>query len=105
MRALSGGNRQKVLIGGSPPRLFIASEPTRGADVGARSEIYAVADRLETEGAGFLVISSELDELMGICDRIAVMSRGEVVATFDCDACEQHRIFGAAFREPIPGAP
>jgi ribose transport system ATP-binding protein len=106
VRALSGGNQQKVVIGKwlpTEPRLFILDEPTRGVDVGARSEIYAIADRLAAEGAGLLVISSELDELMGICDRIAVMSRGEIVATFDRDAFEERRIIAAAFREALPG--
>ncbi|WP_210529019.1 sugar ABC transporter ATP-binding protein [Rubellimicrobium arenae] len=102
VRALSGGNQQKVVIGKwlpTEPRLFILDEPTRGVDVGARSEIYGIADRLAAEGAGLLVISSELDELMGLCDRIVVMSRGEVVATFDRRDFEERRIIAAAFRE------
>ena len=106
VRALSGGNQQKVVIGKwlpTGPKLFILDEPTRGVDVGARSEIYAIADRLAAEGAGLLVISSELDELIGLCDRIAVMSRGEIVATFDRAAFEEQRIIAAAFRESISG--
>ena len=104
VRALSGGNQQKVVIGKwlpTEPKLFILDEPTRGVDVGARSEIYAIADRLAAEGAGLLVISSELDELMGICDRIAVMSRGEIVATYDRADFEERRIIAAAFRETM----
>ncbi len=103
VRSLSGGNQQKVVIGKwlpTQPRLFILDEPTRGVDVGARSEIYAIADRLAAEGAGLLVISSELEELMGLCDRIAVMSRGEVVASFDRPEFEERRIISAAFRHP-----
>jgi ribose transport system ATP-binding protein len=106
VRALSGGNQQKVVIGKwlpTGPKLFILDEPTRGVDVGARSEIYAIADRLAAEGAGLLVISSELDELLGICDRIAVMSRGEVVAIVDRDDFDERRIIAAAFREPVTG--
>lgn len=106
VRALSGGNQQKVVIGKwlpTEPRLFILDEPTRGVDVGARSEIYAIADRLAAEGAGLLVISSELDELMGICDRIAVMSRGEIVASFDRPDFEERRIIAAAFRQAVEG--
>ena len=102
VRSLSGGNQQKVVIGKwlpTSPRLFILDEPTRGVDVGARSEIYAIADRLAAEGAGLLVISSELDELMGLCDRIAVMSRGEVVATYDRADFEERRIIASAFRQ------
>jgi ribose transport system ATP-binding protein len=106
VRSLSGGNQQKVVIGKwlpTQPRLLILDEPTRGVDVGARSEIYAIADRLAAEGAGLLVISSELEELMGLCDRIAVMSRGEVVASFDREGFEERRIIAAAFRQAAEG--
>ncbi|NAZ35755.1 sugar ABC transporter ATP-binding protein [Rubellimicrobium sp. CFH 75288] len=101
VRALSGGNQQKVVIGKwlpVRPRLLILDEPTRGVDVGARSEIYAIADRLAAEGAGILMISSEMEELMGLCDRIAVMSRGEIVAEFARPAFEERRLLAAAFR-------
>jgi ribose transport system ATP-binding protein len=104
VRSLSGGNQQKVVIGKwlpTSPRLFILDEPTRGVDVGARSEIYAIADRIAAEGAGLLVISSELDELMGLCDRIAVMSRGEVVGTFGRAEFEERRIIASAFRQDL----
>ena len=108
VRALSGGNQQKVVIGKwlpTAPRLLILDEPTRGVDVGARSEIYAICDRLAADGAGLLVISSELDELMGLCDRILVMSRGEVVAAFDREEFEERRIVAAAFRQAEDAAP
>jgi ribose transport system ATP-binding protein len=104
VRSLSGGNQQKVVIGKwlpTRPRLFILDEPTRGVDVGARSEIYAIADRLAAEGAGLLVISSELEELMGLCDRITVMNRGEVVGRFDRSEFDERRIIAAAFRQPV----
>jgi ribose transport system ATP-binding protein len=104
VRSLSGGNQQKVVIGKwlpTSPRLFILDEPTRGVDVGARSEIYAIADRLAAEGAGLLVISSELDELMGLCDRILVMSRGEIVAAYDRSDFEERRIIASAFRQSV----
>ena len=106
VRTLSGGNQQKVVIGKwlpTRPRLFILDEPTRGVDVGAKSEIYAIADRLAAEGAGLLVISSELDELMGLCDRIAVMSRGEIVAVVNRADFEERRIIATAFRQTIDG--
>ena len=64
------------------PRLFILDEPTRGVDVGAKYEIYALVDRLAAAGGGVLFISSELEELIGMCDRILVMSRGEIVGAF-----------------------
>ncbi len=101
-RALSGGNQQKVVIGKwlmSAPRLFILDEPTRGVDVGAKHEIYAIADRLAAEGSGILFISSELEELMGVCDRILVMNAGEIVGAFDARPFRQEDILAAAFRE------
>ncbi|MRX52077.1 ATP-binding cassette domain-containing protein [Paracoccus sp. S-4012] len=81
VRSLSGGNQQKVVLGKwllSRPHLLILDEPTRGVDVGARAEIYAIVNRLAEEGCGVLMISSELDELKGMCDRIAVMRGGEI---------------------------
>ncbi|MEV0635899.1 sugar ABC transporter ATP-binding protein [Streptomyces sp. NPDC050619] len=85
VRALSGGNQQKITIG----RLFdlnlpvyVLSEPTRGIDVGSRSAIYALLREQTARGAGVLFISSELNELCGVCDRVLVMYRGEAVAEF-----------------------
>ena len=67
----------------SEPSIFIMDEPTRGIDVGAKYEIYAIIDRLAADGGGVLFISSEIEELLAICDRILVMSRGEIVGEFD----------------------
>ena len=81
VRLLSGGNQQKVVLGKwllARPRVLILDEPTRGVDVGARAEIYAIVNRLAEGGCGVLMISSELDELKGMCDRIAVMHGGEI---------------------------
>ncbi len=78
---LSGGNQQKVVLGKwifSQPDLLILDEPTRGIDVGAKYEIYLIIQRLAAEGKGVLVISSELPELLGICDRIYAMSAGRI---------------------------
>jgi ribose transport system ATP-binding protein len=103
VKALSGGNQQKVVIGKwlmRNPRLFILDEPTRGVDVGAKYEIYALADRLAASGGGVLFISSELEELMGMCDRLLVMSRGEIVAGFP-PPFDRERILAAAFRETV----
>jgi ribose transport system ATP-binding protein len=80
---LSGGNQQKVVIGKwlmSRPAIFIMDEPTRGIDVGAKYEVYGIINHLAAQGAGILLISSELEELMGLCDRIIVMSKGEITA-------------------------
>jgi ribose transport system ATP-binding protein len=104
VRALSGGNQQKVVIGKwlmTDPRLFILDEPTRGVDVGAKFEIYALADRLAAAGNGILFISSELDELLGMCDRIAVMSRGEIVGEVARPEFDRERILRLAFREAV----
>jgi ribose transport system ATP-binding protein len=101
-KALSGGNQQKVVIAKwllSRPSIFIMDEPTRGIDVGAKYEIYSIIDRLAAAGSGVLIISSELEELTGMCDRILVMSRGEIVGEFPRKAFNAERILGAAFRE------
>jgi ribose transport system ATP-binding protein len=78
--ALSGGNQQKVLLSRlleTQPRVLILDEPTRGVDVGAKSEIYRIIDELAQDGAAILVISSELPEIVGIADRVVVMREGE----------------------------
>jgi len=80
------------------PRVFVLDEPTRGVDVGAKHEIYALADRLAAQGGGILFISSELEELTGMCDRIVVMSRGEITAAFK-PPYERETVLAAAFRE------
>ncbi len=77
--SLSGGNQQKVLIARlleTDPKVLILDEPTRGIDVGAKSEIYRLIDDLATRGLGVLVISSEMAEIVGICDRVLVMREG-----------------------------
>ncbi len=78
--ALSGGNQQKVLLSRlleTQPRVLILDEPTRGVDIGAKSEIYRIIDQLAQAGAAVLVISSELPEVVGIADRVVVMREGE----------------------------
>jgi ribose transport system ATP-binding protein len=105
VKALSGGNQQKVVIGKwqmTAPRLFILDEPTRGVDVGAKFEIYTLIDRLAAEGGGILMISSELDELLGIADRIVVMSRGEVMGAVARAHFDREHILALAFREATP---
>lgn len=78
---LSGGNQQKVVLGrwlAREPKVLILDEPTRGVDVGAKAEIYAVIDRLASNGIAVLVISSELPEVLGLADRILVMQGGRI---------------------------
>jgi putative multiple sugar transport system ATP-binding protein len=78
---LSGGNQQKVVLSkwiNVNPDVLILDEPTRGIDVGAKYEIYLIIQRLAAEGKGVIVISSELPELIGICDRIYAISEGAI---------------------------
>ncbi len=78
---LSGGNQQKVVVGkalATGPKVLLLDEPTRGVDVGARSEIYGVIDELAREGIGIIVASSDTEELVGLCDRVLVFRHGEV---------------------------
>jgi putative multiple sugar transport system ATP-binding protein len=78
---LSGGNQQKVVLGKwmfAEPDILLLDEPTRGIDVGAKYEIYTIINRLAAEGKGVLFISSELPEILGMCDRIYVMSEGRI---------------------------
>jgi ABC-type sugar transport system ATPase subunit len=103
--SLSGGNQQKVVIGRwlmSQPTTFILDEPTRGIDVAAKYDIYTIVDQLATGGGGVLFISSELEELMAMCDRILVMSRGEVVGEYARPDLDAETILRAAFREAVP---
>ena len=79
--SLSGGNQQKVLLSRlleTKPRVLILDEPTRGVDIGAKSEIYRLIDDLAKAGVGVVVISSELPEVIGICDRVLVMREGRI---------------------------
>ena len=83
---LSGGNQQKVVLGkwvATEPDVLILDEPTRGIDVGAKYEIYTIINRLADAGKAVLVISSELPELLGICDRIYTLSAGRITANID----------------------
>lgn len=95
---LSGGNQQKVMLGKwlfTQPRVLILDEPTRGIDVGAKFEIYTLMDELARQGVGILMISSEMPELLGMCDRIHVMSEGRLVAEFSRHEASQERIMRA----------
>jgi ABC-type sugar transport system ATPase subunit len=107
VKSLSGGNQQKVVIAKwlmSEPSIFIMDEPTRGVDVGAKHEIYTIMERLAADGVGILFISSEIEELLAMADRIVVMSRGEIVAEFERADFDKERILRAAFREGVAAA-
>ena len=99
VRLLSGGNQQKVLLGkwlAGDARIFIFDEPTRGVDVGAKVEIYNLMNRLTEQGAGIIMISSELPEVLGMSDRILVMHRGRIAAEFAAAEASQERVLSAA---------
>ncbi len=92
---LSGGNQQKVLVGKwmfAQPDIMMLDEPTRGVDVGAKYEIYSIINRLVGEGKAVLMISSELPELLGMCDRIYVMVEGRMVGEVPCAETSQEMI-------------
>jgi len=92
---LSGGNQQKVVIAKwliTKPKLLILDEPTRGVDVGAKKEIYEIINELKKEGVALIVVSSELPEVLGISDRIAVMHEGKLKKIFDIKEATQEKI-------------
>jgi len=101
---LSGGNQQKVVIGRwlarditQSMRVVLFDEPTRGIDVGAKFDIYALMGALAREGRALVVVSSDLRELMLICDRIGVMSAGKMTAIYGRDEWSQDKLLAAAF--------
>ena len=99
VKTLSGGNQQKVVLAKwllAGPQALILDEPTRGIDVGAKFEIYQLIHELADRGAGVLVISSELEELTGICDRILVLNRGRFTGEFARDQFDRKAILRAA---------
>lgn len=92
---LSGGNQQKVVLSKwvfTNPDLLILDEPTRGIDVGAKYEIYTIINQLAAEGKGVIVISSELPEILGMCDRIYVMNEGKIMGQLDGAEASQEKI-------------
>ena len=96
---LSGGNQQKVLLAmwiGIKPLVLIADEPTRGVDVGARSEIYRMLRTLAAEGVAIMLISSDLPEVLGLSDRILVMRNGGIAAEFLREEATEERIIACA---------
>jgi rhamnose transport system ATP-binding protein len=99
---LSGGNQQKVVVSkwlASNPKLLIMDEPTRGVDVGAKSEIHRLISELAAQGLAILMISSELPEVLGMSDRVLVMREGRIVAEFDRKDATQQNVVSAMMRE------
>ncbi len=102
VKTLSGGNQQKVVLAKwllARPGVLILDEPTRGIDVGAKFEIYQLIHELAEQGAGVLVISSELEELIGLCDRILVMSCGEIKDALARSEFDRERILRSALQD------
>jgi methyl-galactoside transport system ATP-binding protein len=101
IRALSGGNQQKVIIGRwllTSPDILILDEPTRGIDVGAKYEIYQLIIDLANQGKSVIMISSEMPELLGITNRIMVMSNGEISGILETEKTDQTEIFNLAMK-------
>ena len=95
VNTLSGGNQQKVVLGKwmfTEPDVLILDEPTRGIDVGAKYEIYEIINRLADSGRGVSMISSELPELLGMCDRIYTLSEGVITAEVSREDANQETL-------------
>jgi ABC-type sugar transport system ATPase subunit len=102
VRFLSGGNQQKVMLGRwleANTRILILNEPTWGVDVGARADIHALLQQLKAQGFAILIVSSDMEEVLGICDRILVMNRGRITAHFNGTEISQAQLLNAAAGE------
>ena len=100
IKNFSGGNQQKGVIAkwlAATPKVMILDEPTRGIDVGAKVEIYNIINSLAANGTSVIVVSSELLELLGICDRILVVNNGRISGEFDRENFSQDAIMQASF--------
>jgi len=96
---LSGGNQQKVVLSkwlATRPRVLILDEPTQGIDVQAKADVHAMIADLAAQGLAIILISSELPELLGMCDRMIVLREGEISATFERDSATQEKVISAA---------
>ncbi|TWD92488.1 multiple monosaccharide ABC transporter ATP-binding protein [Neobacillus bataviensis] len=103
---LSGGNQQKIVLSKwimSQPDVLILDEPTRGIDVGAKFEIYSIIDELAREGKGILMISSELPEILGMCDRVYVMCEGRITGELSRKDANQERLMKLMTQSKVRG--
>ena len=99
VKTLSGGNQQKVVLAKwllNDPEIIILDEPTRGIDIGAKAEIYKIIAQLAEQGKTMVMISSELEEILGMCDRVVVLYHGRISAEFERNAFSQEKIIKAA---------
>jgi erythritol transport system ATP-binding protein len=97
--SLSGGNQQKVIVGKgmlASPKILLMDEPTRGIDVGAKAEIYEIMNRLASQGLGIVFVPTEIKEILGIADRILVMSKGKITGEFGHDEATKEALVTAA---------
>lgn len=104
--SLSGGNQQKVVLSKwifAQPDILILDEPTRGIDVGAKYEIYTIMNKLVAEGKSIILISSELPELLGMCDRIYILNEGEIIEEVDRSRATQEYIMGCIMEHSKEG--
>lgn len=102
--SLSGGNQQKVVLAkwlNANSSIYIFDEPTKGIDIGAKSEIYSIVNNLAKEGKSLLVVSSEISELLGLCDRIYVLNNGRIAGEISREEATQEKIMEFATREEI----
>jgi rhamnose transport system ATP-binding protein len=100
---LSGGNQQKVMLAKwleTKPRILIFDEPTRGIDVGAKTEVHNIIRELAANGVAIMVISSDLPEVLALADRVLVMREGRQMGIFDIADCSQEKIIALATAEP-----
>jgi ABC-type sugar transport system ATPase subunit len=100
---LSGGNQQKVVLArglATEPRILLLHEPTRGIDVGAKAEIYQILNQLASRGIAILIVSSELPELIGQCDRIFAMHNGRITGEYSRREASEERILASAMGQP-----
>jgi simple sugar transport system ATP-binding protein len=107
VQSLSGGNQQRVLIGRwltIKPRVLILHGPTVGVDVGSKDTIYRIVQRLATEGLAVILISDDLPELLQNCDRILLMTKGRLAATFDATGVDEAELYRALLTETPPAA-
>ena len=104
---MSGGNQQKVVLGkwlAMTPRVMILDEPTRGIDVGAKAEIYRLMRELADGGAVILIISSDMEEILNVSDRIAVMHEGEISGVLERADCKEENVMQLAVGKKILAA-
>jgi ribose transport system ATP-binding protein len=103
---LSGGNQQKIVFGKwimREPKVLLLDEPTRGVDIGAKQEIYALMEQLAGQGAAILFVSSEMEEILGMSDRVVVMQEGKIQGELLRSELSEQRLMELAFGRQISG--